>query len=263
MDDTSTVPAASAESMAARHRTARARLAGAQKSSKSVPAYLRYVNRQAGGQLAALAYALGGTPTQVTVLSTVASFAGIVVLITAQPSAVVGVCVAVLLLLGYALDSADGQLARVRGGGTRSGEWLDHVADAAKLTSLHSAVLISIVRYFQVSLLVIAIPVVFLVANVTQFFGMMMRDALTPGPRSAVANGPRSTGAGLAVSLLLLPLDHGTLGLIFLVLGAHTVFLWCYGVLAGCTALFALRSLAKAYRGLHALDLELASGSRA
>ena len=46
------------------------------------------------------------------------------------------------LVLGYALDAADGQLARLRGGGSPAGEWLDHMVDAAKISSLHLAVLI-------------------------------------------------------------------------------------------------------------------------
>ncbi len=56
--------------------------------------------------------------------------------------------------------------------------------------------------------------------------------------------------SSLLVAFLLQPLDHGSLALAFLVLGAHTLFLWCYGFLALCTALFAVRSLTKAYRRL-------------
>jgi len=227
---------------------ARSRLSGAQKSNASVPAYLRFVNRKAGGLLAALAYALRLTPTQVTLLSSAVSFCGIAVLVLHEATVPAGIAVSLLLLLGYALDSADGQLARVRGGGSRAGEWLDHVADVAKISSLHSAVAIAVLRCFELdSLLYLAVPVVFLVANVTQFFGMMLRDKLTvvdPARR-----GPAGSSS-LLVSLILLPLDHGTLALAFLVLGLHTLFLWCYGLLALATVVFAARSLTKAYRGL-------------
>jgi phosphatidylglycerophosphate synthase len=156
--------------------------------------------------------------------------------------------VALALAAGYALDSADGQLARVRGGGTRAGEWLDHVADIAKISTLHSAVAIAALRYFDLgSLLYLAVPVIFLVANVTQFFGMMLRDKLAaagPAPRAPAGS------SSLLVAFVLLPLDHGSLALAFLVLGWHTLFLWCYGLLALCTVVFAARSLTKAYRGL-------------
>lgn len=227
---------------------ARSRLAGAQKPIASTPAYLRFVNRKAGGLLAAAGYALRLTPTQVTLLSSAASFSAIAVLILHRSTALTGVVVSLLLLLGYALDAADGQLARVRGGGSKAGEWLDHVADIAKISSLHSAVAIAMLRYFELdSLLYLAVPVIFLVANVTQFFGMMLRDKLS-------AAGPAHPGtagsSSLLVAWLLQPLDHGSLALSFLVLGSHTLFLWCYGFLALCTALFAVRSLTKAYRRL-------------
>ncbi|HEX8768804.1 MAG TPA: hypothetical protein VF714_10560, partial [Jatrophihabitans sp.] len=57
-----------------RYAYARSRLAGAQKSSASTPVYLRFVNRKAGGVLAAAAYALRLTPTQVTLASSATSF---------------------------------------------------------------------------------------------------------------------------------------------------------------------------------------------
>ncbi|HEV2888614.1 MAG TPA: CDP-alcohol phosphatidyltransferase family protein [Jatrophihabitans sp.] len=231
---------------------ARSRLAGAQKSTASVPAYLRFVNRRAGGVLAAAAYALRLTPTQVTLLSSAASFAGIAVLVLRHSTVLTGIVVSLLLLLGYALDSADGQLARVRGGGSKAGEWLDHVADIAKISSLHSGVAVAVLRFFELgSLLYLAVPVAFLVANATQFFGMMLRDKLAAaGPFQPGSPGSSS----LLVAWLLLPLDHGSLALAFLLLGVHTLFLWCYGLLALATVLFSVRSLAKAYRGL--LDAE-------
>jgi len=247
-----TVLQAPDSSVALRFGYARSRLAGAQKSTVSVPAYLRFVNRKAGGVLAAAGYALRLTPTQLTLLSSAVSFAGIAVLILHDSTAATGVAVSALLLLGYALDSADGQLARVRGGGSKAGEWLDHVADVAKISSLHSAVAIAVLRYFDLgSLLYLAVPVIFLIANVTQFFGMMLRDKLAG--RAPAGPAGRSS---LLVAFVLLPLDHGSLALAFLVLGAHALFLWCYGLLALCTVLFAMRSLIKAYRGL--LDAERA-----
>jgi len=239
-----------------RFAIARSRLGGAQKSTASVPAYLRFVNRRAGGWLAALAYAVDLTPTQVTVLSAASSFAGIAVLLLAPASVGVGIGVAVLLLLGYALDSADGQLARVRGGGSKAGEWLDHVVDMAKLSSLHAAVAVSILRFFDVSRLALAIPLVFGIANATQFLGMMLRDQLRAGAEQPTqpARPARPASSSVLRAWLLLPLDHGALGLVFLLLGWHAGFLVGYGFLALCTVLFSLRSLAKAYRGLVALD---------
>jgi phosphatidylglycerophosphate synthase len=83
------------------------------------------------------------TPIQVTVISAGLTFAGIVTSAMVSPAPSVAAAVCLLLVFGYALDAADGQLARLRGGGSIAGEWLDHVVDAAKIASLHLAVLMS------------------------------------------------------------------------------------------------------------------------
>ncbi len=230
---------------------ARARLGGAQKSSNSVPAYLRFVNRRLGGWLASCAYAVGLTPTQVTVMSATSSFAGIILLALMPPDFGVGAGVAALLLLGYALDSADGQLARVRGGGSRAGEWLDHVSDIAKISSLHAAVAVSMLRFFDLPALVVGIPLIYQTAHATHFLGMMLRDQL----RASAGSPSDDTGSSSVLrAWVLLPLDHGTLGLVFLLLGWPSAFVAGYGALALCTLAFSVHSLSKAYRGLATLD---------
>jgi hypothetical protein len=106
-------------------------------------------------------------------------------------------------------------------------------------------------RHFDVPRLVLAIPLAFGIANATQFLGMMLRDQLR-GRAESRAEG--RTSSSVLRAWLLLPLDHGTLCLSFVLLGYHTAFLAGYGLLALCTVLFAARSLVKAYRGLVALD---------
>src|SRR5947208_1481942 len=93
-------------------------LASKQKTLKGAPAYSRFVNRKLGRLLAAAAYLIGLTPNAVTLISAGFSLTGIVLLAVARPTWLVGVLVAVALVLGYALDAADGQLARLRGGGS-------------------------------------------------------------------------------------------------------------------------------------------------
>ena len=121
-------------------------LAAAQKSKAGAPLYSRIVNRPVGRVLAAIAHRAHLTPDQVTLLSAACTLAGIVLLAAAPlaPAATAGT--SLLLMLGYALDSADGQLARLRHGGSKAGEWLDHVADAVKLSTLHGAVAIGLFR---------------------------------------------------------------------------------------------------------------------
>ena len=98
------------------------RLAAAQKpAARSAPAYSRFVNRRIGRYLAAWAYRAGLTPNAVTAISAVWTFAAVVLLIVLPASWGLGVGVAVLLLVGYAFDSADGQLSRLTGRSSRGG----------------------------------------------------------------------------------------------------------------------------------------------
>ena len=103
-------------------------LSRAQKSKAGAPLYSRIINRPAGRVLAAIAHRLGATPDQVTVLSALCTYSGIALIALWRPTVVSAVATALLLMFGYALDAADGQLARLRHGGSKAGEWLDHVA---------------------------------------------------------------------------------------------------------------------------------------
>ena len=120
-------------------RTTLRRLAAAQKGATGAPAYSRFVNRPLGRVFAALAFHAGLTPNAVTAVSAACTGTGIVLLAVRPPSWGLGIAITACLVLGYALDAADGQLARLRGGGSPAGEWLDHMVDAAKASGLHLA----------------------------------------------------------------------------------------------------------------------------
>ncbi|MBD9231961.1 MAG: CDP-alcohol phosphatidyltransferase family protein, partial [Rothia mucilaginosa] len=122
-------------------------LEAAQKPGIGVPAYTRWVNRRVARYFAAAAVALGITPNGVTAISAACSAAGLIVLITCPPTVGVGICAAMLFALGYGLDSADGQVARVTGASSPAGEWLDHVVDSIRVPSVHMATLLSFFLY--------------------------------------------------------------------------------------------------------------------
>ena len=103
-------------------RTTVRRLAAAQKGATGAPAYSRFVNRPLGRLFAALAFHAGLTPNAVTAVSAAFTTTGVALLALAPPSVPMGLAVAACLVLGYALDAADGQLARLRGGGSPAGE---------------------------------------------------------------------------------------------------------------------------------------------
>lgn len=228
-------------------------LSGAQKSTVGVPAYLRFVNRRLGSYMAALAYSARLSPSQVTALSASCSIAALTLVATLRPTAVVAIGAAALMLLGFALDSADGQLARISGGGSTTGEWLDHVVDTPKTVALHLVILINIFRFQDVGAHspYLLIPMGFLITSITLYFAMMLRDQLLRAAAPSPIRRDVRSGSVL-VSLALLPVDYGTLCLTFVLLPFGDVFRVTYAALFVVSLLFTARALPKAYRTLGA-----------
>ncbi|MFB7218012.1 CDP-alcohol phosphatidyltransferase family protein [Streptomyces sp. NPDC056227] len=231
-------------------------LRGAQKTAKGVSLYSRYVNRPAGRVLAAGAYRIGLTPNQVTLVSAACTFTAVASVALVRPSWGLAFAVYAGLAVGFAFDSADGQLARLTGRGGPDGEWLDHVVDCAKLILVHTAVLISFHRFAQLPgegwLL---LPLGFLFVAVLTFCAGLLREQLgkaaaRPAPAgSATAPAPVSRVRAVA----LLPADYGVFCLVFLLYGDETAFRIGYAALAVVHALFLVAFLVKWFRELKAL----------
>jgi len=222
-----------------------ARLGGAQKGDKGAPAYSRFVNRKAGRLLAALAFHAGLTPNVVTAISAAFSATGIAVLALVAPSWRSGVVVAGCLAVGYALDSADGQLARLRGGGSAAGEWLDHMVDAVKTSSLHLALLIGLYRFQPVERgALLLVPIGFCLVAAVLFFGTMLNEALRAQHGAPTRAQRTAQRPSVLRSLVVLPTDYGALCWTFVLLGAPTVFLsvyaFCFVVMTAYLALAAV-----------------------
>ena len=236
-------------------RDAMTQLRSAQKSARGGPPYSIFVNRPMGRVLAALAFRAGLTPDQVTALSAVATFVGIGLLSAAPASWLTGVVVCVLLVLGYALDSADGQLARLRGGGSLQGEWLDHTVDSLKVVAVHLAVLVTFYLHLDLAPGWLLVPLVFAVANSVHFFGMILVDLLARATRAELGlAAPTKVAPGASAALLKLPTDYGVFCLAVVLLGAHPLFLGIYTLLAAATVGYTLLVVAKWRRDVVALD---------
>ena len=208
------------------------RLRSAQKSAKGAPVYSLYVNRPLGRVFAAAAFQLRLTPNQVTYVSAGFTFAGIALLALGPANGLVGVGVAVLLVLGYALDAADGQLARLRGGGSLVGEWLDHLIDSVKVVVLHLAVAVCFFRTFDLRSGWLLVPLIFAAASSVHFFGMILVDLLARAERARTGTPAPTLAPNRLRTLLKLPMDYGLLCLAFVLLGWHTGFLVLYTLLA-------------------------------
>ena len=240
--------------MSATFAAAYRELAAAQKGhARGAPGYSVYVNRRIGRMLAAAAFRWGISPNQATGISAAHTFGALVLLMVLPATWWSGLLVAVLLALGYAWDSADGQIARLRGGGSLAGEWLDHFIDALKIASLHLVVLLALHLHTPLAgspwLLV---PLVYSVVAVVTFFGMLLNDLLKQ--KKGVASTHSRGGGTFLRSMMLLPTDFGLLCVVFVLWGWTAGFLVVYAALAAFNGLFLALAAVKWFREIRALD---------
>lgn len=230
------------------------RLSSAQKGhARGAPGYSVYVNRRVGRALAAFAHSRGWSPNAVTGVSALHTFTGILLLLLLPARPETGMLTAVLLALGYAWDSADGQVARLSGRGSLAGEWLDHFVDAIKIAALHLAVLAALWLHTPARDSVwLAVPLIFSIVSVVTFFGMLLNDLLK-GKRGVGSTHARGGGT-FARSMLLLPTDFGLLCLVFVLWGWTPVFLWTYTALAAANLGFLCLAAVRWFREIRALD---------
>lgn len=226
------------------------RLATSQKSGRGAPAYSRFINRPLGRRFAAIAYLAGVTPNVVTLISGTFTASAIILLLFVHRSIALGIGVSLLLVIGYGLDAADGQLARLTGGGSLSGEWLDHMVDCVKASSLHLAVAVNIFRFWGVRNSWLIVPVVLTVLDSTAFFGQILGEQLKRSRGTATSSGSSS----LFVSMLKMPTDYGILCLIFVLFGINWLFLGAYTVMAVAGAIYLILVLPRWYNQIAALD---------
>jgi phosphatidylglycerophosphate synthase len=233
------------------YREAVDQLAAAQKSGAGVPAYLRWVNRGLGRRAAAGAFVVGWTPNAVTAASAALSVAAMVMIVIQPPSIAVALAAAALLLAGYALDSADGQLARLTGTGSLAGEWLDHVVDAARLPLFHLAIALHIMLWWDLPWLA-AVAFAFCILSSTWFFAQTLAEKLSP-------DGPHDADAPAWVSFAKLPYDVGLLYLAVAFLASDTIFAVLYSAIFAVTVFVAMFSLRRKYRSLASQSSRVAS----
>lgn len=226
-------------------------LSRAQKPRRGVSVYSRFINRPLGRLLAAACFALRMSPNAVTLASAVMTAVGLAVLLAGPPSAWRAITVMLLLVLGFALDSADGQVSRLTGRGSPAGEWLDHVVDAGKMVAVHGSVLVALYLYVPVTPGLLVLPLAFQVVAVVTFAGGLLVDLLK---RSLPATGAAATREPSTVrALALLPADYGILALSFVLFGWPAAFLVAYALLLAANLVIAVLLLVKWFGELQAL----------
>lgn len=242
-----------------------AKLGAAQKPGDGVPAYMRWPNRRVARLAAAAAVSVGLGPNAVTWLSVLVSGAGLAVLLLAPISWLTGIVVAVLLAAGFALDSADGQVARVTGTGSPAGEWLDHVVDSVRTPAIHLAIAVALALHHGVEQPWLLIPLLFCLVGTGTFMSQILAEQLRrglqgPGTPSGgagaaqAAEAPQGGSRSVLRSLILLPVDFGTLCWSLALWGSPVAFMAFYGALFVINAGYFVLSAARKARGLRAIS---------
>lgn len=223
-------------------------LTQAQKPGAGVPWYMRVVNRKLGRGIAALASPTPLTPNAITGLSFAAFLGGAGLLAAVEPSIWSAIAATLLLQLGFALDAADGQLSRLRGTGSKAGEWLDHVVDAARHQAFHLAVAIGLFRFTDVDAWVLLIPLFFSIAASVRFFAQILAEQLARRDASTAAANVPKFGTWIQA-----PADTGLNNLVVLLWPWTTPFLIAYAVFGVLNTLLLGATLVRRYRELERL----------
>ena len=221
------------------------RLRDAQKGKRGVSLYSRWINRPLGRVFAAAAATAGIGPNAVTAVSALVTIAGVVVVAAAPMTVAAGVAAAALFVLGFALDAADGQVARLTGASSRAGEWLDHVVDAGKMVAVHAAVLVGFSGADRHGGFWLLVPLAYALVSVVLFAGLTLHSLLMPRGRAA---GAPST----ARAVLLLPADYGVLAVAFVLWGAPQLFIVVYAALLVATTVITALLCGRWFRTLTA-----------
>lgn len=235
------------------HRQVVTRLkSSAGRSSRGAAGYTRWINRWIGRHIAAFGYLHGMTPNQMTVLSGVLTLPTLLAIALVRPSWPTSILITAVLLVGYTFDSADGQLARLRGSGSLAGEYFDHCVDAVKTSTVHLMILIAWYRFYDLSHpALLLIPLIFAVVHPVFFFSLMLSDSLKARTSAAGAPAvPSAEPAPILPSIVVLPNDWGVMCICLALLPAVGLFIGAYTALLAANTLFLVVGLIRWYRRL-------------
>lgn len=234
-----------------------ASMASAQKKRHGASLYLLWVNRPLGRLLAAIAYKRNLTPSAVTLAGGVITYAACGVIAINGESQLWAIVAAIALMIGYALDSADGQLARISGKTSLSGEFLDRCIDMGKFVLLHASIVAVLLRSDEVSGPLVGLAgTVFLASLVVQSFASILRTELSKRKPSDVL---RSNASEYGLkdrfkSVFYLGKEYGTVCVFVAFLPLSVPFFTGYVILALITLGTALLFVVKWHGELLALD---------
>lgn len=195
-----------------------------QKSGPGTPAYTRYVNRFFGRVLTALVSIFNISPNSVTLISGIITYSAFILLLIIDLTIVYSIGFVFLLIVGYALDSVDGQLSRLKKQGSNFGEWFDHTLDAIKIPLGHATAILLIVTSLEVNEYYLIYFLVILSVSGGVFLSGILKSKLI----KTDSNKTNQNNDSFIKSILMLPVDYGTFMLLFIFAFDISLFLVAY-----------------------------------
>ena len=201
-----------------------------QKPKHGTPIYTRTCNRWLGKYIAALAKELLITPTHLTIASFVFSVFSFLFFLMYPGSYLIVSGGSFLILFAYALDSADGQLARLTKSGSPVGEWLDHSTDALKQTLFHGTVQFIFFVHYQKENFILVIPIFFISVQLTVFTSNLLKEKLFKlNSLTSNLTDHRSTdNVSFIKDILFFFTDYGILCMLFFFIPFPNIFVFLY-----------------------------------
>lgn len=206
-------------------------LKASQKKGAGTPAYTRFVNRFLGRVIASCLAGSNISPNAVSIISALFTYSAFILfLIIPSISFLHSLVLVMFLFFGYALDSADGQLARLQKKQSKQGEWLDHTLDAFKIPLSHAVAIFYIYTHAGLTTKTLLIFYLLIISLASaNFLSGILKSKLID--KKANVNNSNSEKASIVRSFITLPLDYGTFIILFIFtfnvkLFTHIYYIW-------------------------------------
>jgi len=226
------------------------KLDNSQKKGSGTPVYTRYVNRFIGRLLAAIFATFNISPNTVSFFSAGLTFISFVLFLLMPSITILESSILVLVLyFSYALDSADGQLARLLSRQSKQGEWLDHFLDALKIPFSHGVAILFIISKIEtITYTHLVFFLVIISLSSANFLSNILKSKLLVSKNSETTTMSHKTN--IVRSVLTLPLDYGFFITIFLFAYEINIFSTIYYFYGIVLILYSILLFFKTWREL-------------
>ena len=225
------------------------KLYNSQKKGAGTPAYTRFVNRWLGRLLASFLASFKISPNSVSLLSGIITFISFIMFLVIDEIKFANSLILVFFLyFAYALDSADGQLARLLNRQSKQGEWLDHTLDAIKIPLSHGVAIFFIYKHKAINVEWIIFYIIILSFASAIFLSGILKSKLIS--KNEFLRDENNEKNSIVRSFLTLPLDFGILISLFLFSFNPNWFIIIYSIWGLIFIFYSILLLIKYWREL-------------